>query len=291
MFTFSYYRYFVAILIMFSTAMAFLCRMNLSTAIIVMVNKNNSANSTNQFNWNKKEQGVILGSFFYGYFFMLIIISRLIGIFGPRYLCAIGLFSTGLINLITPFLAGKYLWFVVSRVVMGSLQAGIFPSAIALIAKWIPDQEKGTAISMAYIGGNIGTIIASSLTGFLCKQTGGWPIVFYISGISSLVYSIVYFIFITDNPKTHWIISKAEVLFIQSNTDQTNLDKPKLAVPWLQMIKSPIILSATFAYFSMIWSITMIMLKLPDYMDEVLAIPIDKSGFMGSTMYIAESFR
>lgn len=291
MFIFSNYRYFVALLILISTAMAYLGRMNLSTAIIAMVNKNHSAYSATQFNWNKKEQGVILGSFFYGYFLMLIIISRLTEIFGPRYLCTIGLFSTGLINLITPFLANKYYWFVASRVLMGCLQAGIFPSAVALTSKWIPDQEKGTVISMAYIGGNIGTIIASSLSGFLCNHTGGWSSVFYISGIICLFFSVLYFIFITDDPKTHWMISKFELLHIQSNIEQTNSDQSNLSVPWFRIIKSPIILSAILAYFAMIWSITMIMLKLPDYMDEVLKISIEKSGFMGSTMYIAESVR
>lgn len=212
-------RHLIAILCLCSTMMAYIGRINLSTAIVAMardndivsINKSESnefitdvcpdpdnignvshqsptldfqSSTAQRFDWNQKTQGVILGAFFYGYFALQIGSGRLAELFGPRILCSLGLFISGIINILTPLLSNHYGLLITSRIILGIFQATIFPSCYALTARWIPDHERSTINSMSFIGGNIGSILASSLAGYLSRHgfAGGWPSVFYVSG-------------------------------------------------------------------------------------------------------------
>ncbi|OTF83150.1 sialin-like protein [Euroglyphus maynei] len=294
------YRHLVATLIMLSTMIGYFGRMNLSTAIVDMAKHHNTTNTTTSssssssakhFDWNEKTQGVILGSFFYGYFALQLITGRLTEIIGPRLLGTIGLASTALINFLTPLLAEYYGWFVASRVLMGILQAGIYPCAFALASHWIPDNERSTVTSMAYIGGNLGTIIASSSSGWLCKHgfAGGWPSVFYVTGIIATIITIIYWLFISNNPEDNGNINQNELDYIRNNINTSNDNRKKLPVPWMHFLKSPPVYAGIFSQFSMMWAITVMMTKLPDYMHNVMKISIEKTGFFGSALYLAES--
>lgn len=203
-------RHIISILILFSTMMTYVGRINLSTAIVAMTNTDNRLTPTNNsdicienkfysdFNptnvaasstckWNGKTKGLILGSFFYGYFAFQVIGGRLTELIGPRILCSTALLATGIINLLTPILTNHESLFIISRVVLGIFQAAIFPSSYALASRWIPDNERSFVNSVTFIGANFGTIIASLSGGYLSEHgfAGGWPSVFYTSGINS----------------------------------------------------------------------------------------------------------
>lgn len=155
----SHFRFVITAMLVVSTINAYLCRLNLSTAIVKMAKEgvsqaNNSAvfeglngttitPETENLRWSEDQQDTILGAFFWGYFALQAVGGRLAEIFGPRILCSIGLFVSGLINVLTPVIAN---WndpvFIASRVILGMFQATVFPSAYAVVANWIPDTEK-----------------------------------------------------------------------------------------------------------------------------------------------------
>ena len=177
------FRYVIAALIFGSTLSIYIGRINLSTAIVKMAlpihkpNENSSdhkadvcyendppenKNSKNdllemisttpapdapqqapRYEWNEKQQGIILGAFFWGYFLLQVPGGRLAETFGPRLLCSGGVLGTGLLNMLTPLLAANYYAFIGSRIVLGMIQAMVFPSCFVLAAQWIPDNERG----------------------------------------------------------------------------------------------------------------------------------------------------
>ena len=165
------YRFVIAFLIFCSTTAIYIGRINLSIAIVEMSLKSNKTNnniltdacpaqtkSINQstiiedkqtqsdkakkFDWNETKQGIILGAFFWGYVLFQIPGGRMAEMYGPRLLVTIGIFGTGVINLLTPLLANYYYVFIASRVLLGMVQAMVFPSAFALASSWIPEQER-----------------------------------------------------------------------------------------------------------------------------------------------------
>jgi MFS family permease len=156
-------RFIVAALVLLATLVLYICRINLSTAIVVMSNytKSDSINGSDvcssggssgstkskqnegEFDWNEKEQGVILGAFFWGYILFQVVGGRLSEIFGAKWLCAGGIGMSIIVNLLTPLIArANYYLFLASRVVLGIFQSVVFPSCYALFAKWAPDHER-----------------------------------------------------------------------------------------------------------------------------------------------------
>lgn len=149
------FRYVVACFILFSTCTLYICRLNLSTAIVKMAKLDNQtadiifSNVTTispeneNLKWSEKKQNIILGSFFWGYFALQAVGGSASEIFGPRLLCFLGLFVSGIINILTPVIVN---WddnaFIASRVVLGIFQATVYPSCYALAARWMPDNER-----------------------------------------------------------------------------------------------------------------------------------------------------
>ncbi|XP_027197570.2 LOW QUALITY PROTEIN: putative inorganic phosphate cotransporter [Dermatophagoides pteronyssinus] len=311
-------RHLISILCLCSSMMGYIGRINLSTAIVAMardesINKtdhkefitdvcpdpkiigNNSkpvfdfqSSTAQRFDWNQKTQGVILGAFFYGYFALQIGSGRLAEIFGPRILCSLGLFMSGIINLLTPLISNHYGLLITSRILLGVFQAAIFPSCYALSSRWIPDHERSTINSMAFIGGDLGSLIASTLAGYLSRHgfAGGWPSVFYVSGTLITAFSILYFLLVRDDPSLHWIISDSELKYIQAHIKRKK--QIETSVSWLRLLSSRVIWAGAFTHFTMIWSLTVFVLKIPEYMHHVLKIPLEKNGLFSALMYMGE---
>ena len=97
-----------------------------------------------EFDWDQKEQGIILGAFFYGYILFQVVGGRLAEVFGAKWLCAGGIGVSIVINALTPTIARTHNYYLLlsSRVCLGMFQAFIFPSCYALFAKWAPDHER-----------------------------------------------------------------------------------------------------------------------------------------------------
>jgi len=205
-------RHLIAGMIFCSTMSIYFGRINLSTAIVEMSRRNKDeltelfhdacytnrssivkqsiANSSDnkedadKFNWNQSAQGIILGAFFWGYFAFQVPSGRMAERFGARLLGTIGIMGTAAVNLLTPLITKHYYVFVSSRILLGAIQALVFPSCYLLASKWIPDNERSTVLSLTPFGGVVGAILSTGMSGFLSKHgfAGGWPSVFYVSG-------------------------------------------------------------------------------------------------------------
>jgi ACS family sodium-dependent inorganic phosphate cotransporter-like MFS transporter 5 len=112
--------------------------------------------------------------------------GRLSELYGAKYLIGFSILISGLVNLLTPVMVrSSFTVFIGSRVVLGFVQGIVFPAFYALFAKWIPEEEHSTFMPWLYVGITIGTVVASTGSGNMIESNfmGGWPSVFYVSGI------------------------------------------------------------------------------------------------------------
>ncbi|UYV71569.1 hypothetical protein LAZ67_8003712 [Cordylochernes scorpioides] len=169
-----------------------------------------------EYNWTSGTQGVLLGSFFYGYIVtqipggyslgtslvcsvdgpcILCVDSRTLkkfrdtcfagyfaGMFGGRTLFAGGIFCTAVLTLLTPLAAhvGPGL-LVVVRILEGLCEGVTFPAMHTIWGKWAPPMEKTKLATTAWSGTYIGTVVALPLSGLL-SDTVSWQSVFYCFG-------------------------------------------------------------------------------------------------------------
>lgn len=297
----------IAILSLLACVVLYITRVNLNVAIVSMV-KDEPQNSSDhnsssiplksacpsskshlfinqetkvqngQFDWSQSTQGFILGSFYLGYICFQTIGSRFAEIFGAKWICGYGILLSGIINLLTPFIVEYFYLFIASRILLGLVQSAVFPSFYALFVKWYPDDERAKYLPWLDCGTCIGTIVAMGMSGYIIKSKslGGWPTVFYVSGLLAVIWFILWYITAHSDPRQSKSISKDELNYIITNTEDFSINTQ--SVPWIKIFKSKQFQSVLIAKLFLSFTFGLLLTKLPTYLD-VINIPIDEVSY------------
>lgn len=252
-----------------------------SFTLIIHDETHNVVNPNLTYDWSPRTQGIVLGSFWYSYMCMQVPSGRMAEEFGGKWIVAVSLIGSAVINFITPFVTGSMFVLLASRVVLGVLQGGIFPSCYALLYKWMPQRERSLALACMDVGATIGSIVAASLTGYLSEYgfAGGWPSSFYVSGLIAAVTFVIWLAYTQSVPEDHPSISNTELRHIQQtrgtgkNLHGTISKKTQAPpVPWRSILTSAPVLAVIASRFSLGWIFFTILSKLPAYLNDVLHV-------------------
>lgn len=251
-------RFLILALIVLATAIDYVTRVNINIAIVTMVKQNSSHHDVHgevcpfspnevphnevttkaaenesshrmirpeeeasRFNWSPTTQGVILGSFWWSYMAMQIPSGRMAEEFGGKTIVSISLIGSGLINLVTPFAASQSVKTVVlTRMALGFVQGGIFPSCYSMITKWFPLSERSLGFAFMEIGATIGSVVATTIGGYLSEHgfSGGWPSVFYVSGLLALIAFTAWYRLTESSPTVYPGMPSDELIYIQGES-------------------------------------------------------------------------
>nr|XP_045598157.1 sialin-like isoform X1 [Procambarus clarkii] len=296
-------------------AIQFAMRMNLSIAIVAMVgirvsnttNKtfddtcplpdnggnNDTSGDTGQtegdFDWNEQTQGLVLGSFYWGYATTQILGGRAAEYFGSRIVFGLSVFLGSLLTLLNPVCAWASLeLFIFIRIVQGAIQGVTFPALCHLLATWMPPQDKAKLASIVYSGMQVGVIVGSVGSGWLCDSEflGGWPSTFYVLGVVGLIWCVPWFLLVHDTPKFHPRISPAELSYIQSNEDSLATSKIKV-IPWKAIMMSRPMWAAIMCYVGSNYFFFTLLTELPSYLSNIQHFDINQNGLVASLPSLA----
>ena len=199
-------------------------RVNLSVAIVAMVNStsnsgisnntnitdgtcpapitpgNSTSDTTGDFDWDEKTQSLVLGCFFYGYVLTQIPGGRAAELFGGKWIFGIGILITSIFTILMPIAAKTdFRLLVAVRVIEGMGEGVTFPVMHAMLAHWSPPLERSKLSTFIYAGSMMGTVVSLPLTGLICDYWG-WEAAFYVFGAFGLVWFIFWTIFVYDTP-------------------------------------------------------------------------------------------
>ncbi|KAB0349702.1 hypothetical protein FD755_021621 [Muntiacus reevesi] len=264
-------RYNLAFLSFFGFFVLYSLRVNLSVALVDMVDSNTTAkdnrtsyecaehsapikvlhNQTGKkYQWDAETQGWILGSFFYGYIITQIPGGYVASKSGGKLLLGFGIFGTAVFTLFTPLAADFGVGALVALRALEGLGEGVtFPAMHAMWSSWAPPLERSKLLSISYAGAQLGTVVALPLSGIICYYMN-WTYVFYFFG-----------------------------KFIQNLSSQKS-------VPWIPMLKSLPLWAIVVAHFSYNWTFYTLLTLLPTYMKEVLRFNIQENGFLSAVPYL-----
>lgn len=236
-----------------------------------------------RYAWDQQVQGMILASVFWTYMTFQVPSGVIIEWFGSRWIITLSLFVSAIINLITPLITGCTMSFVASRMILGVFQAGCLPGAFALLVKWMPLHERSFAFSLLRVGAIIGSVLTSMVSGFMCQRYG-WPSVFYLSGIVTIIAGLLVATFMREYPEDHAWMTKKELSLIRGDDQTGGRDgkKKKLPIPWKKILSSPAILSYGLFKFAMFWIFFTLSAKLPTYLNDVKEMDIGSNGVTNS---------
>ncbi|KAH8415363.1 hypothetical protein KR222_005120 [Zaprionus bogoriensis] len=327
-------------------AVVYAMRVNLSVAIVAMVNQtaiphsNSSllANDTcpmppspppnetlqhfwrqppaeGEFVWDEATQGLVLGSFFYGYVLTQVPGGRMAELYGGKRIYGYGVLITAIFTMLTPLAAHWDLpLFVLVRILEGMGEGVTYPAMHAMLAHWIPPLERNKFAAVVYAGSNIGTVISMPLTGWLCSQRflGGWPSAFYIFGLLGMLWFVCWMYLVYDRPSEHPRISRKERAYIerslqlheevqeeeeeaehlQRETHQQPEQAPReqaeqqrqadAPIPWGSLLTSVPLWAILLTQCGQSWAFYTQLTELPTYMSNILHFDIQSNALLNA---------
>lgn len=131
-----------------------------------------------------------------------ILIGMLTDHFGPRRVYS-GLLAVAAIPCLAFAFADNFTQLAIARFALGFIGAG-FVVGIRMVSEWFPAHELGTAEGIYGGWGNFGSAAAAftlPTAALLFGGDDGWRYAVAITGVISLLFSIVYYTSVTDVPK------------------------------------------------------------------------------------------
>ncbi|XP_031354995.1 putative inorganic phosphate cotransporter [Photinus pyralis] len=303
------HRYIVAIMGFLAILNAYTMRTTLSIAITEMVIPRNSTSSGDHgcqvegdsegdgpiiknpedlYDWDETTQGLILSSFYWGYVITHMPGGILAEKFGGKYSLGIGILSTAVFTLITPAVTrlvdGDWRWLCALRVCVGLGEGTTFPAINALLAKWVPLSERSRLGSLTFAGSLLGTVLGTSLSGILIKETQDWASVFYFFGGFGVVWFVIWTLMCYSDPESHPFISDKEKNFLRK--ELANVSNENNPIPWKAILTSVPLWALIAAQIGHDWGFFAMVTDLPKYMKDILKFKIDENGLWSSLPYV-----
>ncbi|XP_058452669.1 putative inorganic phosphate cotransporter isoform X3 [Malaya genurostris] len=280
-------RHLQTVLLFFGLTVAYALRVNLSVAIVAMVDKKAANEEFEEFNWNEETQSIILSSFFWGYVVTQVPAGQMAQRFGAKILLLFSLGICSSLAVLTPVFAhiGDSKLVIALRIIQGLSQGFIFPSTHTLLSKWAPVSERGRLGTYCYAGAQFGTVIMLAISGVLASSSIGWPGIFYVSGAAGLVWTVLWYFFGGNSPVEHPTITAEERDFIENSLGNQDHSK-RIVTPWKAIFTSAPMIALIIAHSSHNWGFWTLLTEMPTYMKNVLGLNIKSNALLSSLPYL-----
>lgn len=113
------------------------------------------------------------------------------------------------------------------------------PCTHALLAKWIPPNERSRMGAFVYAGAQFGTVISMPLSGLLAEYgfAGGWPSIFYVFGTIGTIWCVVFLWTCKEDPQSDETIEDDERKYIVNQLwGSGKMTSPP--IPWRSIMTS-----------------------------------------------------
>ncbi|XP_059474349.1 sialin [Neocloeon triangulifer] len=236
---------------------------------------------TGRYEWNERIQGLVLGSYFWGYLVTQVPGGRVAEMFSGKWVMYVAVLINVLFTVLTPIAADLGYGALIAARVAEGLGAGVtFPAMHVMIAKWTPPFERSKISAIVYAGTALGTVISMPMSGLIAGWIG-WEAVFYIMGALASLWCLLWPVLVFDSPQTHPLISQEERTLIITSLEG---DAPKAKhesnapVPWRAVLTSGPFLAILVAHFCSNFGWYMLLIELPSYMKQVLRFDIQQNA-------------
>lgn len=141
--------------------------------------------------WTKEVQVLVTVSFYVGYMITHIPGGRLAERYGGKWILGGSILFAAFLTLLTPSIVrhsgpGAL---VVVRMLIGFCEGPTFPAVCALLAQWVPENERGLLASCVLSAGEIGITFMHLVSG-LSLGDQDWAIAFYVVGTGAVLWFV-----------------------------------------------------------------------------------------------------
>nr|XP_016945772.1 putative inorganic phosphate cotransporter [Drosophila suzukii] len=174
--------------------------------------------------WSRQTQSIVVMAFYAGYMITHIPGGRLAERYGGKWVLGSAILTSAVLTLLTPAAVrrgGPYV-LVGVRLLVGLCEGPCFPAVCALLAQWVPEQERGLLASCVLSGGEIGITMVQLVSGLVMAEQD-WPVVFYLVGGGAVAWFLGFTIVCYSTPDHCPFIQSEERDYIKCNTSASLL--------------------------------------------------------------------
>jgi MFS family permease len=268
------------------------CKSTIAEDNVHPVLQNNSRISVKKsqtYDWSPTTQGLILGSFYYGYIVLQVPAGRLSERFGGKTIALIGLIVSGFVTLITPLIAFSLPLIVSSRVTLGLAQGLIIPAIFDMNHKWMPENQRSLGFGIMTMGSMIGAAGGSAATGFICEFIG-WEYSFFGIGVLAVFFTIAIWLPIaSSSPCVERVSMKSESNKNDLLQRKENSLATKPPVSWMNVLSNSAVIAAACCRACGYGSLVL-QTRLPAYLANVMGLPASQNGLINSYLFLGPAF-
>jgi len=171
-----------------------------------------------EFHISAQVKGWLLASFFWTYLLMQLPGGWLLDRFGPRRIVGAAGALWGLFQVLGGLVASGGL-LVVTRLGLGASEAPVFPAGAKLNANWLPSAERARGATFIDMAAPFGAAVGGVLVTFLIGVTGSWRWAFVLTGVLTVLVSLLTYVYLRDTPEQHPRVDAGELAHIRSDVD------------------------------------------------------------------------
>ncbi|MCJ2013759.1 MFS transporter [Methylobacterium sp. J-076] len=248
----------------------YLDRVNLATAGTVMMH---------DLGMSKTEFGLMLSAFAYPYAIFQVIGGSVGDRFGARRTLMICGIIWAAATVLTGLVGGLLSLFL-ARVLLGFGEGATFPTATRAMQNWTAPGKRGFAQGITHAFARLGNAVAPPIVAFLIYHFG-WRVSFYVLGVISFVWVLIWYYYFRDDPSDHHRITQAEL---------DTLPPPRKvgirqSVPWGALTRRMLPVSIT--YFCYGWTLWLFLGWLPTFFKESYGLDLKNSALFASGVFFA----
>ncbi|KAH8260100.1 hypothetical protein KR026_003073 [Drosophila bipectinata] len=169
--------------------------------------------------WSRQTQSLVVVAFYVGYIITHVPGGRLAEQYGGKWVLGVAILTSAVLTLLTPAAVrrgGPYILLCV-RLCVGLCEGPCFPAVCALLAQWVPEQERGLLATCVLSGGEIGITVVQLVSGLVLAEQD-WPIAFYLVGSGAILWFLGFALVCYSKPDACPFIQDDEREYIKTHT-------------------------------------------------------------------------
>jgi ACS family D-galactonate transporter-like MFS transporter len=229
-----------------------------------------------EYHLSSVQFGFIASAYLWTYALIQVPVGALLDKIGVKWMTRMGTILWSLATFMTAIVSG-YGLIILSRLILGIAEAPVFPAAAKATGYWFPMKERGLATSAFDASAKFSNVIGVPLVA-LVVSLYGWRGAFWATGILSVLYGVIFWIFYRD-PSQSKRVSQEERTYIEEGGAQADNVAPANTLASLAyLLRQPKIWGMALGFAAYGYTFYLFLTWLPSYIQKQLHVSILNSA-------------
>ncbi|MBX6764712.1 MAG: MFS transporter [Rubrobacteraceae bacterium] len=264
----SNYRWTIVILVVLLVVINYVDRSAISYAIGPI---------SKDFGINEAQWGIISGAFSIGYLVIAFFSGPLVDHFGPKRVLGAAIVLWSVVSGLT-VVAGAFAALFVVRVLLGVGEGPGFPAATRAASRWLPQKERGRALSLIVGVGVSGSLLIGGPIVTQLIAHLGWKGMFVTLAAAGIVWVVLWLVAFKDSPNDHPRVNEAERSYIAAGQTEEERTVRKEHIEPGKIFSNLNLWAVAFGYFAWGYMFWGFLYWLPGYLGKVYKLDITSVG-------------